>query len=75
MSTIPTVRRSVDRHRGNTELEIEHEKILNRMNKTHESVIRMTDRHYTEPVDETSGTVELASAGGITLKEYPGRRF
>jgi hypothetical protein len=35
----------------------------------------MTDRHYTEPVDEIAGTVESASAGGITLKEYPGRRF
>jgi hypothetical protein len=35
----------------------------------------MTDRHYTEPVDEISGTVESASPGGITLKEYPGRHF
>jgi hypothetical protein len=35
----------------------------------------MTDRHYTEPVDEISGTVESASPGGITLKEYPGRTF
>jgi hypothetical protein len=43
--------------------------------KTRESVIRMTDRHYTEPADEISGTVESASPGGITLKEYPGRRF
>ena len=60
---------------GNTELEIEYEKILNRVKKTRESVIRMTDRHYTEPVDEISGTVESASPGGITLKEYPGRRF
>ena len=60
---------------GNTELEIEYEKILTRVKKTRESVIRMTDRHYTEPVDEISGTVESASPGGITLKEYPGRRF
>ena len=28
----------------------------------------MTDRHYTEPVDEISGTVESASPGGITLR-------
>ena len=60
---------------GNTELEIEYEKILARVKKTRESVIRMTYRHYTEPVDEISGTVESASPGGITLKEYPGRRF
>jgi hypothetical protein len=61
--------------RQDTELEIEYEKILNRVKKTRESVIRMSDRHFTAPVDEISGTVESASPGGITLKEYPGRRF
>ncbi|HZL53373.1 MAG TPA: hypothetical protein VFC37_20750 [Terracidiphilus sp.] len=71
-----TYRQKIGRQaQGNTELEIEYEKILARVKKTRESVIRMTDRHYTEPVDEISGTVESASAGGITLKEYPGRRF
>jgi hypothetical protein len=35
----------------------------------------MTDRHFTAPVDEISGTVEEVSPGGITLKEFPGRRF
>jgi len=60
---------------GNTELEIEYEKILTRVKQTRESVIRMQDRHFTEPVDEISGTVEEASAGGITLKEFPGRLF
>jgi hypothetical protein len=60
---------------GNTELEIEYEKILNRVKKTRESVIKMNDRHFTEPVDEISGTVDEVSAGGITLNEYPGRRF
>jgi hypothetical protein len=58
---------------GNTELEIEYEKILNRVKKSRESVIRMTDRHFTAPVDEISGTVEEVSPGGITLKEFPGR--
>jgi hypothetical protein len=60
---------------GNTELEIEYEKILNRVKKTRESVIKMTDRHFTAPVDEISGTVDSATPGGITLKEYPGRHF
>ena len=32
---------------GNTELEIEYEKILTRVKKTRESVIRMQDRHFT----------------------------
>ena len=43
--------------------------------KTRESVIKMNDRHFTAPVDEISGTVDSASPGGITLKEYPGRHF
>jgi hypothetical protein len=60
---------------GNTELEIEYEKILNRVKQTRESVIRMNDRHFTEPFDEISGTVDEVSAGGITLNEFPGRRF
>ena len=60
---------------GNTELEIEYEKILNRVKRTRESVIRMNDRHFTRPVDEISGTVEEVSPGGITLKEFPGRVF
>src|SRR4249919_655206 len=34
---------------GNTELEIEYEKILNRVKRTRESVIRMNDRHFTRP--------------------------
>ncbi len=60
---------------SNTELEIEYEKILTRVKKTRESVIRMTDRHFTEPVDEISGTVDKVSPGGVTLNEYPGRLF
>lgn len=60
---------------GNTELEIEYEKILTRVKKTRESVIKMNDRHFTAPVDEISGTVDEVSSGGITLNEYPGRRF
>jgi len=60
---------------GNTELQIQYEKILNRVKQTRESVIRMQDRHFTAPVDEISGTVDEVSAGGITLNEYPGRRF
>lgn len=71
-----TCRQKIGRQaQGNTELEIEYEKILTRVKKTRESVIRMTDRHFTAPVDEIAGTVESASPGGITLKEYPGRRF
>jgi hypothetical protein len=64
-----TYRQKIGRQaKGSTELEIEYEKILTRVKKTRESVIRMTDRHYTEPVDEISGTVESASPRGITLK-------
>jgi hypothetical protein len=60
---------------GNTDLEIEYEKIMNRVRQTRESVIRMKDRHFTAPVDEISGTVDEVSPHGITLSEYPGLRF
>jgi hypothetical protein len=60
---------------GKHQLEIEYEKILTRVKKTRESVIKMNDRHFTAPVDEISGTVDEVSPGGITLSEYPGRRF
>jgi hypothetical protein len=60
---------------GNTELEIEYEKILDRVRQTKESVIRMTDRHFTAPVEEISGTVDSVSPGGITLRQFPGRKF
>jgi hypothetical protein len=56
-------------------LEIEYEKIMNRVKQTRESIIRMNDRHFTAPVDEISGTVDEVSPGGVTLNEYPGRRF
>ena len=60
---------------NNTELEIEYEKILKRVKQTRESVIKTTDRHFTAPVEEISGTVEEVTPGGVTLKQFPGRRF
>ena len=59
----------------NTELRIEYEKILDRVRQTRESVIRMDNRRFTEPVDEIEGTVATATPGGITLKEHPGQVF
>jgi hypothetical protein len=71
-----TIRQRVAQQaRGDTQLEIEYEKIMNRVKQTRESIIRMNDRHFTAPVDEISGIVDDASAGGVTLKEFPGRRF
>ena len=60
---------------GNTELEIEYEKVLERVRKTKESVVRMDHRRFTEPVDEIEGTVAAVGADGFTVKEYPGRHF
>src|SRR6201997_4997320 len=57
---------------GNTELQIEYEKILNRVKQTRDSVIRMENRRFTAPVEEVEGTVESVSPAGVTLKEYPG---
>ena len=55
---------------NNTELRIEYEKILDRVRQTRESVIRMDNRRFTEPVDEIEGTIETATPGGVTLKEH-----
>jgi hypothetical protein len=60
---------------GNTELEIEYGKILDRVRKTKDSGIRMDDRRFTAAVDEIEGTVEYASPSGITVKEFPGPKF
>jgi hypothetical protein len=60
---------------GNTELQIEYEKILERVKQTRDSVIRMENRRFTAPVEEVGGRVESVSPAGITLKEFPGRRF
>ena len=49
---------------GDTELEIEYEKIMNRVKQTRESIIKMNDRHFTAPVDEIAGTVD-GHAGSI----------
>jgi hypothetical protein len=61
--------------KDNTELQIEYEKIRERVRQTKESVIRMNDRHFTAETDEIEGTVESATAEGIRLSEYPGRLF
>jgi len=72
----PNVRQRIAQQaNGDTELEIEYEKIMNRVKQTRESIIRMQDRHFTAPVDEITGTVDEATPGGVTLREYPGRRF
>ena len=60
---------------GNTELEIEYERILNRVKKTRESVIRMNDRHFTRPVDEISGTVEEVTPGHHPEGVFPDASF
>lgn len=55
--------------------QIECEKILERVRQTKASVIRMGHRHFTAPVEEIDGTVDSVSPGGLTLKEFPGRKF
>lgn len=56
-------------------LQIELSKILDRVQKTKDSVIRMTERRFTAPVEEISGTVEAINSKGLSLREYPGRFF
>ena len=61
--------------RDNTGLQIELDKIIDRVRQVKESSITMDRRRFTAPVDEIEGTVAQAGPQGITLKEYPGRVF
>ena len=61
--------------RNDTGLEIELDKIVDRVRQMKESSIVMDRRRFTAPVDEIEGTVDKATPEGITLKEYPGRVF
>ena len=60
---------------NDTGLQIELDKIVDRVRQVKESSIVMDRRRFTAPVDEIEGTVAKASPEGITLKEYPGRVF
>jgi len=56
-----------------TGLQIELDKIVDRVRQVKESSIVMDRRRFTAPVDQIEGTVDKAGPEGITLKEYPGR--
>jgi hypothetical protein len=56
-------------------LQIELDKIVDRVRQTKESSVLMDHRRFTELVDEIDGTVDEVSTSGLTLKEYPGRVF
>jgi len=61
--------------RNDTGLQIELDKIVDRVRQVKESSIVMDRRRFTAPVDQIEGTVDKATPKGITLKEYPGRVF
>ena len=50
--------------KGNTELQIEYEKILDRVRRTKESVMRMADRHFTRSLRPAQQQKPRAGAGG-----------
>jgi len=57
------------------ELDIEYQKIQQRVQQTKNSIVRMDQRRFTAEVDEVEGTVDAIGMGGFSLKEYPGRHF
>jgi hypothetical protein len=61
--------------KDDTELELEYERILDRVRQTRESTIQMEERHFSAPTETINGTIAEASPRGVTLKEYPGRFF
>ena len=58
-----------------TELQIEYERVLDRVRQTRESTIQMEERHFSAPTETIRGTIAETSPHGVTLKEYPGRFF
>jgi hypothetical protein len=59
----------------NTDTAIEFEQIVDRVRKMKDSVVRTSERRFTEDTETISGTVRSASPQGIQLEEYPGRTF
>lgn len=60
---------------GNTEGQIEFEKIVARAKAIKDSVVRTDDRLFSREVEQTAGTVSNMSRAGIQLEEFPGRTF
>lgn len=61
--------------RNDTASRIEYEKIVDRVQKMKESVVRTDERRFSGETDDITGTIARASLGGIELEEYPGRVF
>jgi hypothetical protein len=55
-------------------LEIEYQKIVDAARRMRESTVNF-DRRHTGEVEEVEGTIAQAFAGGLELKEHPGRKF
>lgn len=55
--------------RNDTSLQIELDKIIDRVRQVKESSVMMDDRRFTAPVDTIAGTVDNAGPTGITLRE------
>ena len=58
-----------------TKLQIQYEHIEDQVRQMKESSLNTTQRRFTAPVENISGTIKRATAQGIELSEYPGRFF
>ena len=61
--------------RDDTEMRIEYEKIIERVKKMKESVVRTDDRRFSKAITKATGTISNVSGAGIELSEFPGRVF
>lgn len=61
--------------RGDTELQIEYEKILERVRQTRESIIQVSEKKFSAEVEQIEGAVSAFTPEGVELQEYPGRVF
>jgi hypothetical protein len=60
---------------GNTELQIEYQKVIDRVEQVKDSVVKSEERRFTGDVDKVEGHVSSVSLSGFELEEYPGRKF
>jgi hypothetical protein len=64
-------RQSID----NTQMQIEYEKIVDRVKAMKDSVVRTDDRRFSKEITKATGKISRVTGLGVELEEYPGREF
>lgn len=60
---------------NNLDLQIEIQKIADRVHAIKESTLEVQSRRFTGETETLSGTIKKADLAGVELEEYPGQKF